>query len=258
MLSFRVVGSRREGFQARAGSCAMGIMAKVPRSGLVKTRLAPPLTYDQASALSGCFLRDVAATIAAVAEPHPDRIQGVAVYLPEGEEQGFDGLLPRDFSLLLQRGEHLGERLFHAAVDLLAAGFTSVCLVNSDSPTLPTSLLSEAARALQAPGDRVVLGPASDGGYYLIGLKRAHHRLFEEISWSTPSVLAQTLERARELSLEVRLLPEWYDVDDQQSLRQLCRELFGLGVDQAPTDRGASTRALLDTLLPQLGWVSLE
>jgi rSAM/selenodomain-associated transferase 1 len=258
MLPFRFVSSHREDLQASAGSCAMGIMAKVPRSGQVKTRLAPPLTSDQASALSACFLRDVAATIAAAAEAHPGRIKGVAVYLPEGEEHGLEGLLPGDFLLLLQRGEHLGERLFHAAVDLLAAGFASVCLVNSDSPTLPTSLLGEAAQALQAPGDRVVLGPASDGGYYLIGLKRAHRRLFEEISWSTPSVLAQTLERARELSLEVRLLPEWYDVDDQQSLRLLRRELFGRKGAGASTDRGASTRALLDTLLHQLGWVTLE
>jgi uncharacterized protein len=236
----------------------MGVMAKVPRRGQVKTRLAPPLTHDQACALSSCFLRDVAATIAAAAESRPGLIQGVAVYLPQGEEQGLEGLLPRDFLLLLQRGGDLGERLFHAVVDLLAAGFPAVCLVNSDSPTLPTSLLSDAAQALQAPGDRVVLGPASDGGYYLIGLKRPHRRLFEEIAWSTPSVLAQTLERARGLPLEAHLLPEWYDVDDQRSLRLLCRELFERGGAAAPGERGASTRALLDTLLPQVGWATLE
>jgi len=258
MHPFRVIDSRREGLREAAGACAMGIMAKVPRAGHVKTRLAPPLTADQASALGACFLRDVAATVAAAAEARPGRIQGVAVYLPQGEEQALQGLLPRDFSLLLQRGEHLGQRLFHAAVDLLAAGFASVCLVNSDSPTLPTSLLGEAEQALQRPGDRVVLGPAADGGYYLIGLKRPHRRLFEEITWSTPSVLAQTLERARELSLEVRLLPEWYDIDDRHSLRLLCRELFGREDAGATTDRGASTRALLDTLLPELGWATRE
>ena len=231
----------------------MGIMAKVPRSGRVKTRLVPPLTHDQASALSECFLRDVAASIATAAEADHARIQGVAVYLGEGEEQVFrDGLL-RDFLLLAQRGAHLGERLFHAVVDLLAAGFHSVCLVNADSPTLPSSLLRDAVLALQAPGDRVVLGPASDGGYYLIGLKRAHRRLFEEISWSTSSVFVQTIERARELSLEVHGLAEWYDVDDRQSLRLLCQELFGRDAMNIPSGRGASTRALLDKLLPQLG-----
>src|SRR5919204_4122023 len=235
-------------FRLPEGSCAMGIMAKVPRSGRVKTRLVPPLTHDQASALSECFLRDVAASVATAAETDHARIQGVAVYLADGEEQEFRRGLPRDFLLLAQRGEHLGERLFHAVVDLLASGFHSVCLVNGDSPTLPSSLLREAVLALHAPGDRVVLGPASDGGYYLIGLKRAHRRLFEEISWSTSSVLAQTLERARELSLEVHRLAEWYDVDDRESLRLLCHELFGRDAKHMPSGRGASTRALLHDL----------
>ncbi len=236
----------------------MGIMAKVPRSGRVKTRLVPPLTHEQASALSECFLRDVAASVAAAAEADHARIQGVAVYLAEGEEQDFRDGLPPDFLYLAQRGAHLGERLFHAVVDLLAAGFHSVCLVNADSPTLPSSLLREAVLALQAPGDRVVLGPASDGGYYLIGLKRAHHRLFEEISWSTSSVFVQTIARARELSLEVQRLAEWYDVDDRQSLRVLCQELFGRDGMNVPAGRGASTRALLDKLLPQLASFTLE
>jgi uncharacterized protein len=225
-------------------------MAKVPRCGRVKTRLVPPLSHDQASALSCCFLRDVADAIAVAARAHPAPVQGLAVYLPKGEEQGFEGVLPSDFLLLQQRGEGLGERLLHATEDLLTVGYDSVCLVNSDSPTLPSSVFRDAADLLRAPGNRVVLGPAMDGGYYLIGLKSVPRRLFEDISWSTPSVLAQTLERARELSLEVHLLPEWYDVDDQQSLRLLCRELFK--VDSGASGRGASTRALLDTLLPQL------
>ena len=259
MPPFLVVDPGRESPRLAAGSCAIAIMAKVPRSGRVKTRLVPPLTHDQASALSGCFLRDVSSAVAAAAaEPHPPRIQGVAAYLPKGEEQGFDGLIPRDFLLLPQRGSDLGERLFHATLDLLALGYHSVCLVNSDSPTLPPALLREAASALEAPGDRVVLGPASDGGYYLVGLKRAHRRLFEEISWSTSSVLAQTLERTRELSLEAHLLPEWYDVDDEQSLRLLCRELFGRSGTHLPSGGGASTRALLDRLLPVLDGFTLE
>jgi rSAM/selenodomain-associated transferase 1 len=229
-------------------SCAIGIMAKVPRSGRVKTRLVPPLTHDQACELSGSFLRDVAAAIAAAAAAGSPRIRGVAAYLPIGDEAGFEGLLPDDFLLLPQRGANLGERLFHATADLLAAGFAGVCLVNSDSPTLPASLLREAAAALHRPGDRVVLGPASDGGYYLVGLKQAHRRLFEDVAWSTPAVLRQTLERARELSLAVELLPEWYDVDDAASLRVLCRELFGAAA-RPPQAPGAASRAVLERLL---------
>jgi rSAM/selenodomain-associated transferase 1 len=259
MLPFQLIEPGRDGVLAPAGACAMGVMAKVPRSGRVKTRLVPPLTHEQASALSGCFLRDVAATISAAARSGSRPIRGVAVYLPRGEEQRFEDLLPRDFLLLPQRGADLGERLFNAALDLLSAGFHSVCLVNSDSPTLPVALLLEAALALAAPGDRVVIGPASDGGYYLVGLKRAHRRLFEDVTWSSPSVLAQTLERARELSTEVHLLPEWYDVDDARSLRLLCRELFGQrNVAVAPGGRGAATRALLDEVLPQLEGFTVE
>ena len=223
----------------------MGIMAKVPRSGEVKTRLVPPLSHEQASRLSECFIQDVGAAIARAARARPE-IHGFAVYAPEGAEQGLASLLPGDFGLVLQRGGDLGERLRHATEDLLESGFHSVCLVNSDSPTLPPALLAEAARALEAPGDRLVLGPAADGGYYLIGLKRPHRRVFQDIAWSTSTVLGSTLERAREESLEVSLLPQWYDVDDVHSLRALRRELFSPGHEAGG---GAATRALLGSLL---------
>ncbi len=87
-------------------------------------------------------------------------------------------------------------------------------VLNSDSPTLPTSLLVETAHVLARPGDRAVFGPALDGGYYLLGLKAQHHRLFQNIAWSTEHVAHQTLERAAELDLPVHILPTWYDVDD--------------------------------------------
>jgi hypothetical protein len=83
-----------------------------------------------------------------------------------------------------------------------------------------------AATVLAAPGDRIVLGPSTDGGYYLIGLKRPHRRLFEDIDWSTERVAAQTLARARELDLAIHHLPSWYDVDDLAALRVLMGELF--------------------------------
>jgi hypothetical protein len=101
----------------------------------------------------------------------------------------------------------------------------SAVVLNSDSPTLPTALLIETAEMLTRPGDRAVLGPSRDGGYYLLGLKIAHRRMFEEISWSTARVAEQTLERAREIDLEVHKLPVWYDVDDVEGLRGLHAEL---------------------------------
>ena len=98
-------------------------------------------------------------------------------------------------------------------------------VLNSDSPTLPTSLLIDTARLLADPGERAVLGPAVDGGYYLLGVKRAHRQLFDGIAWSTGDVTRQTLERAAAIGLRVHLLPAWYDVDDMQSLRTLQSEL---------------------------------
>ena len=213
---------------APRGGCALGVMIKAPRAGTSKTRLAPPLTHEEAAALSVCFLRDTAENIAAACEAAgAGAAAGVAVYTPAGAEGAFDGLLPEGFSLLAQRGEDFGERLFNAADDLLRLGYDSLCLIDSDSPTLPTRALAAAVAELSRPGDRVVLGPADDGGYYLIGVKRAQAKLFERIDWSTGRVLRQTIERACEINSDVALLPAWYDVDDAATLARLCEELFG-------------------------------
>ena len=108
---------------------------------------------------------------------------------------------------------------------MLEAGHDSACVLNSDSPTLPSAYLQEAARLLAQPGDRGVLGPSTDGGYYLLGLKQAHARMFADIAWSTETVAEQTLERAREIGLEMQILPTWYDVDDADGLRSVVADL---------------------------------
>lgn len=208
----------------RASVCALAVMAKAPRSGEVKTRLVPPLTAEQATILSTCFLKDVTANFLAAAR-HAS-VAGHIAYSPPGSEAMFRALVPPEIELLPSRRAGLAHSLPDAADDLLGRGYGSACLVNSDSPTLPTSILIEAAEALQAPGDRVVLGPAADGGYYLIGLKRPHRRLFEEIAWSTDRVFRQTVARAASLDLDVLTLPAWYDVDDATSLGWLCREVL--------------------------------
>jgi hypothetical protein len=232
--------------------CALAVMAKASRVGYAKTRLVPPLRQDEAATLNTCFLRDVGSVVAQACTR--GGIDAFAAYTPVGAEAAFDGLLPPGFRLLAQRGADLGERLFHAAEDFFAAGYQSMCLINSDSPTLPPALLREAVDALRAPGDRLILGPAEDGGYYLIGLKRAHPRLFEEIAWSTASVLASTLDRAREIGLETKLLPPWYDVDDAISLGWLCRELFFAKAHGGGTQTGYAaphTREYLRQLINQ-------
>lgn len=237
----------------RGAACALAIMAKAPREGEVKTRLVPPLTHEEAAAFGSCLLRDTATNVAGLtARGDAD---GLAVYTPAGTERVFEELLPEGFGLLPQRGSHLGERLLHAVEDLLGLGYGSVCLINSDTPTLPRTLLAEAVAALARPGERVVLGPADDGGYYLIGLKAAHARLFEDVDWSTERVCSQTRERAAEIGLEVELLPSWYDVDEAEPLGRLCAELFSM--NGARPRRGGfeapDTRAFLAAILKSEG-----
>src|SRR3954452_19369526 len=131
-------------------------MAKAPRRGAVKTRLIPPLTPDEAAALSVAFIRDTAGNILAAAESAA--IDGFVAYSPPGSEALFTGVVPEPIALLPPRRAGLGASLLDAASDLLAAGYGAACLIDADSPTLPTARLVEAARALAMPGDRVVLG----------------------------------------------------------------------------------------------------
>lgn len=220
--------------------CAIAVMAKTPRAGGVKTRLVPPLSSEEAAALGSSFLADVTANIQAAARHAP--IRGFVAYAPAGTVTLFAGTVAPGIKYVLADGgcslpsyvDGLGRCLLHAAQALFAQGFASICLLNADSPNLPTAILVRAAAALAEGGDRIVLGPAEDGGYYLIGMTAPHSRLFEAIAWSTEHVAAQTRARARSLSLEVVELPTWYDVDDVPSLRVLLAEQAGEHVNEAP------------------------
>src|SRR5438874_3056323 len=170
--------------QIAACRCALAIMTKAPRAGAVKTRLQPPLTPPEAAELNICFLRDIAEAIAETGK----RSKGVGVFTPGGSEKEYADILRADFDLIPQRGDGFGERLTNAADDLLHVGFESCCLINSDSPTAPAKAFREAVAQLQKTDARIVLGPSDDGGYYLIGMKKLYHRLFERIDWSTERV----------------------------------------------------------------------
>lgn len=203
---------------------AVAIMCKTPISGLSKTRLSPPLQPDECAAISACFIRDLSSTIGSLAAE--GEVTGYAVYTPRGSEALLRPLLPVSFRLLLQSDDNFGARLIKGIADLLETGHAGAILVNSDSPTLPKSILREAVEAVRG-GDSVTLSPAIDGGYTLIGLSRLHVRLFENIPWSTSEVYRRTLERAGEIGLPVINVPAWYDVDDAPSFQMLEAELAG-------------------------------
>jgi rSAM/selenodomain-associated transferase 1 len=244
---------------ARDG-CALAVMTKAPQAGRVKTRLIPPLTPEEAADLNKCFLRDTATAIsnACSGGPRPSKAPpahraprqscGIAVYTPVGAESAYNDILPADFSLLPQRGEQFGERLYFAIVDLLECGFSSVCLIDSDSPTVPAENYASAVELVSTREDCLVLGPSEDGGYYLIGVKKPHRQLFEQIDWSTERVFEQTMQRANEIGLEVKLLPTGYDIDDDASLRRLRDELLA---DTASNDIAPYTREFLAKLAAQ-------
>ena len=238
--------------------CALGVMTKAPQAGRVKTRLVPPLTPEEAAELNKCFLRDTAAAILRACSRRPvgdahalhseaaTAACGIAVYTPVGAESAYANILPTDFSLMPQRGDKFGERLYLALEDLFKCGFESVCLIDSDSPTVPAENFEQAVELLSTSEDRVVLGPSDDGGYYLIGMKKPHRQLFEQIDWSTEHVLNQTLRRAAEIDLEVKLLPTGFDVDDHASLRRLCNELLA---ENARNDIAPHTQQFLREVL---------
>jgi rSAM/selenodomain-associated transferase 1 len=259
MKTFRVLDPNRPERMAH-DVCALAVMTKAPQAGRVKTRLVPPLTPKEAAELNKCFLRDTAAGISVCcssglrslnagrspehrgAYRAPLHCLGIAVYTPVGAESAYIDILPVDFSLLPQRGDRFGERLYFAVEDLFKCGFASVCLINSDSPTVPAENFAEAVGLLSESENRVVLGPSDDGGYYLIGVKNLHRHLFEQIDWSTEHVLKQTMQRATEMGLEHKLLPSGYDVDDDASLRRLCSELLA---DTTPANIAPHTREFL-------------
>lgn len=224
-------------------TAGIGIICKTPREGASKTRLHGVLSPREAAELAGCFLADVASAVTAIA-PAIGR-KGYAVYAPEGSEAELARFVPAEFGLHCRRDATLGVVLLGATEALLGAGHDCAVLVNADSPTLPPVLLEHAIAALRAPGDRVVLGPAIDGGYYLIGLKRAHARVFADVPWSTPQVLLITTARAREAGLPVALLPAWYDVDDVETLALLLDEL--LRATPPPACRGRAGGAAAAT-----------
>ena len=227
-------------------SNALAIFAKAPIAGQVKTRLCPPLTYEQAAELFRCFLLDTVERMCSLAT-----VQVFLAISPADSEplfrQLFRQLIPCPVRYLPQRGDSLGAREINMLTDMLDAGFSQVVIIGSDIPTLPVAYIHEAFARLEDVECHAVFGPSTDGGYYLVGAREVHRPLFENIAWSTPQVLEQTLEQARLHRLAVELIPSWYDVDTVADLQQLVVDVREKrdGPDDVPRTR---------ELLRQLGF----
>lgn len=220
-----------------ARGAAVAVMARSPAGARApKTRLAGVLPDEgDRRRLCAAFLADVVSTCR--------RVAGAAVrvaYTPDGGRLGFAAAGVADHELLPQRGAGLGERERGVFEDLFRDGFSPVVLIGSDLPGLPAARIREALDRLTAAPGRAVLGPASDGGYYLLGLaRRGSGRplvpdLFTGVRWSSARTRADTAAAAARCGLRVELLDPWRDVDDAADLAELRIALAGAGAARAP------------------------
>lgn len=195
------------------------LIAKAPLPGLAKSRLLDGRELDHArvARIADAFVRDTLDLCAGA----PDARLLVA-FAPRESEAWFREAAP-DALLAEQVDGDLGARLSAAFDRAFALGASRAVLIGTDTPHLPSQRIAEAFDALD--GHDCVLGPATDGGYYLVGLRRRAPGLFAGITWSTPRVLAETLERARALALSTAMLAEEYDVDEPADLRRLARDV---------------------------------
>lgn len=196
----------------------VAVLARAPSSG-GKSRLFQSLGMAPDPALTLALLSD---TVAAV-----ERVPGVdraLIFTPAGSRAELEAAVCAAWTFIAQREGDLGERMVGAFQELYGLGYDEIVLVGSDLPTLPPALLGRAVRALRTRTPTVVLGPSTDGGYYLIGLQRPVEELFRGVSWGTPAVLDETRARAATLGLPLHLIDEWYDVDDAETLERASRE----------------------------------
>ncbi|HXG83826.1 MAG TPA: TIGR04282 family arsenosugar biosynthesis glycosyltransferase [Pyrinomonadaceae bacterium] len=198
-------------------------MAKFPSAGQVKTRLRPFLSADQSASLAACFLEDTIAKVRqitrniVVAYSPADAGEQLKTLLPDGG----DGLL-----MVAQKGNDLGERLESALLYAESEEFSPVIIIGADSPTLLTEFIKTAIESFKSNQTDIALGATRDGGFYLVGLRRNHAGLFENVAWSSDLVFGQTKRNAERLGLRLSKLESWYDVDTPDDLFYLRNEML--------------------------------
>lgn len=190
-------------------------MAKYPTVGDVKTRLGATMGYEEATKLYICFLKDIVEKVRQLETPF------FVYYTPNDMENEFKQLLEEDLIFVPQKGNDLGERLYHGFRISSKLGYPAAIALASDVPDLPVSIIGEAVDKLKFHDS--VLGPSSDGGYYLIGLKTQalSWNIFHRINWSTETVLRETLEAIDKAGLSLYSLESWDDVDQVQDISRL-------------------------------------
>lgn len=209
---------------------ALIVFARMPKAGSVKTRLMTVMTAEEAAALYRCMLHDTLAKTLLL----NDEVS-VTVFYEEGKgAKAYFAEAAQGRQFLPQRGKELGERMENAFREMFGGGNEAVVIVGTDIPHLPSRYIEDAFILLEQRETDVVFGPANDGGYYLLGMKRLHPQLFRDIAWSTDTVLKESVRKGNEAGLHVAMLPEGSDVDTADDL--LRPELLDEG-NEAPLTR---------------------
>ncbi len=189
------------------------VVAKAPQPERVKTRLFPKLTPEEATSLYRCFIQDRMKEIGLLRD-----IDLAISYTPADSKEFFTRFKSNGFQLFPQRGKDLGERLHNIFVDKLQQGYKAVSIIDSDTPDLPRSIVQQSFQLLGSDGVDAVFGPCHDGGYYLVGMRKPHPELFQDIAWSTETVLQETLQKAETSGIRAKLLKRWNDLDTFEDL----------------------------------------
>jgi rSAM/selenodomain-associated transferase 1 len=206
----------------------LGLFAKQPLAGAVKTRLAAATSPAWAAQVAAAFLQDTVERLAGI---EARRLLGFA---PDEGQDWFANMVRHRFELIPQGTGDLGQRMARFFSAQIASGARSTVLLGTDSPTLPLDIVRQAFRELERVD--LVLGPATDGGYYLIGCGPRLPPVFEGIVWSSATVLAETIAHLNTGSWRLALLPPWYDVDTLEDWQMLCGHLAAM--EQCAIDPG--------------------
>jgi uncharacterized protein len=223
---------------ARTQDNAVILFARDPVLGKVKTRLFPYLNKETILKLYTCFLRDSLEKIRKV--ENADLFVGIA---PSNESGFFTGMQGSDIRIFVQEGKELGDKMRQAIQDRFAEGYEKVVIIGSDSPSLPVSYIKRALSSDKA----LILGPSTDGGYYLIGMRGKLVEVFAGVTWGTENVLQETCERLVRGGVALELLPVWYDIDTPEDLKFFKTHLQL--IEQAELEKPGETGRLLDTIL---------
>lgn len=208
---------------------ALVLMSRAPIPGKTKTRLQSHLKPEECAELHRAFLKDISNKLVNIKKQYK-KLHLFLSYTPEGSENLFADLIGDNFNFIMQTGKDLGARMYNSISEAYNKSSEPVIITGSDLPSLPAEIITEAVAALKEKD--IVIGPAADGGYYLIGMQRPHSFLFACNEWGSDSVLVKTLKSASEHNLKTHFLPEWYDVDTFNELLLFRDELLKIKKDR--------------------------